>query len=72
MLINMYMKTKTMAKCLGYSADFLLNNRDIIFFEGEHYFTKDKRINWKISAMTNWIENRSVSVQAQEILKMVS
>ncbi len=69
---NTYMKTTAMAKVLEYSKDFLLNNREIIFFEGEHYFTQDKRINWKISVMTNWIENRSVSTQAQEILKMVS
>ena len=61
-----------MAKSLGYSADFLLKNRELIFFEGEHYFTKDKRINWKITAMIDWIENRNVSIQAQEILKMVS
>ncbi len=66
------MKTSHMAKILGYSNDFLLNNRGIIFFEGEHYFPQDKRINWKISAMQNWIENKSVSTQAQEILKMVS
>ena len=66
------MKTSHMAKVLGYSSDFLLNNREIIFFEGEHYFTQDKRINWKISAMTDWIENRTISNQANEILKMVS
>ena len=72
MIENMYVKTSHMAKILGYSSDFLLNNREIIFFEGEHYFTKDKRINWKITAMTNWIENRSISIQSQEILKMVS
>ena len=69
---SLYVKTKTMAEYLGYSSDFLLNNREIIFFEGEHYFPQDKRINWKISAMQNWIENKSVSTQAQEILKMVS
>jgi len=69
---NAYMKTSHMAKVLGYSSDFLLNNREIIFFEGEHYFTQDKRINWKISAMTDWIENRTISNQANEILKMVS
>ena len=69
---NAYMKTTAIAKVLGYSSDFLSNNRGIIFFEGEHYFTQDKRINWKIVAMTDWIENRSVSTQAQEILKMVS
>lgn len=69
---NMYMKTKQMAEVLGYSSDFLLNNRDILFFEGEHYFTQNKRINWKITAMTDWIENKSISAQSQEILKMVS
>lgn len=69
---NFYMKTTAMAKTLGYSSDFLLNNRGIIFFEGEHYFPQGNRINWKLSAMTDWIENRSVSNQAQEILKMVS
>jgi len=67
-----YVKTKVMARILGYSPDFLLNNRGIIFFEGEHYFPQGNRINWKISVMTNWIENRTVSNQAQEILKMVS
>lgn len=66
------MKTKQIAEILGYSSDFLLNNRDILFFEGEHYFTQNSRINWKISKMTDWIENRNVSTQAQEILKMVS
>jgi hypothetical protein len=69
---SFYVKTKLMAQILGYSSDFLLNNREIIFFEGEHYFTQNKRINWKVSAMTDWIENRTVSNQAQEILKMVS
>ncbi len=72
MIESMYMKTKAMAKVLGYSSDFLLNNRKIIFFEGEHYFTHKQRIDWKISAMTAWIENRTISNQAQEILKMVS
>ncbi len=69
---NAYVKTKFMGEILGYSPDFLLNNREILFFEGEHYFPQGKRINWKISAMQNWIENKSVSTQAQEILKMVS
>lgn len=66
------MKTKTMAKHLGYSSDFLLNNRGIIFFEGEHYFPQGNRINWKITAMTDWIENRTISIQSLEILEMVS
>lgn len=61
-----------MAKSLGYSADFLLNNRGLIFFEGEHYFAQDKRINWKIEKMVAWIENRNVSIQALEILERVS
>jgi len=69
---NFYMKTTAMAKILGYSSDFLLNNREIIFFEGKHYFPQGNRINWKVSAMTAWIENKNVSNQAQEILKMVS
>jgi len=69
---SMYVKTTVMAKILGYSSDFLLNNREIIFFEGEHYFTQEKRINWKIETMTAWIENKNLSTQAQEILKMVS
>ena len=67
-----YLKTKTMAQMIGYSPDFLLNNRELIFFEDEHYFTKDKRINWKVSKMIEWVENRDVSAQALEILEMVS
>lgn len=69
---NIYVKTKFMGELLGYSSDFLLNNREILFFEGEHYFTQNKRINWKISKMTDWIENRSISTQSEEILKLVS
>jgi len=72
MVINMYMKTTQMAKNLGYSTDFLLNNRGLIFFEDEHYFTKGRRINWKIAAMEDWIENKNVSIQALEILEKVS
>ena len=70
--MNMYLKTKEMAKSLGYSADFLLNNRGLIFFEGEHYFPKNKRINWKVNKMVDWIENRNVSIQALDILERVS
>jgi len=68
----MYMKTSHMAKSLGYSSDFLLNNRELIFFEDEHYFTKSRRIDWKIDVMIDWIENRKISTQALEILEMVS
>jgi len=52
---NAYVQTKYMGEILGYISDFILNNREIIFFEGEYYFTQNKRINWKISKMTDWI-----------------
>lgn len=68
----MYLRTKMMAQKLGYSADFLLSQREVLFFEGEHYFCQDKRINWKIEKMTEWIENKSISIQALEILERVS
>lgn len=71
-MINNYLKTKAMANYLGYSSDFLLNNRDLIFFEGVHYFPKGKRIDWKVPTMESWVENKSVSAQALEILEMVS
>jgi len=70
--MNMYLKTKEMAKKLGYSTDFLLNNRELIFLKGEHYFPKKKRINWKVDKMIEWIENRNLSIQALEILERVS
>lgn len=68
----MYLKTKEMAQVIGYSSDFLLNNRNLLFFEDEHYFTKNKRINWKVSKMIDWVENRNVSPKANAILEMVS
>jgi len=68
----LYLKTKQMAQMIGYSPDFLLNNRELIFFEGEHYFTKNKRIDWKVSKVIEWVENRNVSAQVNSILEMVS
>ena len=68
----MYLSTSKMAKTMGYCPDFLLNNRDILFFEGEHFFPKDHRINWKIDKMIGWIENKTLSIQALEILQRVS
>lgn len=67
-----YLKTKDMAQKLGYSSDFLLSNREILFFEGEHYFPKERRIDWKISKMEEWVENRNIPAQALEILDMIS
>jgi len=67
-----YLKTKDMALKIGYSPDFLLKNRGIVFFEGIHFFTKDKRINWKVDRVKAWIEGKEVSEQAKNILDMVS
>ncbi len=68
----MYLKTKQMAEMIGYSPDFLLNNRDLLFFEGEHYFTKNRRINWKVSKVIDWVENREVSSKALQMLERIS
>ena len=61
-----------MAEMIGYSPDFLLNNRDLLFFEGEHYFTKNRRINWKVSKVIDWVENREVSSKALQMLERIS
>lgn len=71
-MTSTYLKTTAMAKYLGYSKDFLLKNKGLIFFEGEHYFSKDNRIDWKVPTMEAWIENKCISAQALEILEMVS
>ena len=68
----LYLKTKDMAKLIGYSGDYLLKNREILFFEDEHYFSKEKRINWKTSKMIEWVENQNLSDKAKEILDVVS
>lgn len=61
-----------MAKLIGYSSDYLLNNRGTIFIESIHYFPKSKRIDWKVNKMVEWVENKSLSDKAKEILDMVS
>ena len=61
-----------MAKLLGYSSDYLLKYKEIIFFENTHYFPKEKRIDWKVSKMVEWVENQTISIQAKEILNLVS
>ena len=68
----LYLKTNDMAECIGYCGDYLLKNREILFFEQIHYFPKEKRINWKVSKMVEWVENQDISTQAKEILDLVS
>jgi len=68
----LYLKTNDMAKMIGYSKDYLLKNRGILFFENIHYFSKDKRINWKVSKILEWVENTNVSSKAKDILDLVS
>ena len=72
MNLPLYLKTKDMAKLIGYSGDYLLKNREILFFEDVHYFSKEKRINWKTSKMIEWVENQNLSDKAKEILDVVS
>jgi len=67
-----YMSTPKMAQFIGYSKDYLMKHREVLFFHGTHYFTRDKRINWKVSEMIAWIENKNMSKKAKEILDMVS
>jgi len=69
---SLYLKTNDMAQAIGYSGDYLLRNRDVLFFENVHYFPKEKRINWKFSKMIEWVENQNISEKAKEILDMVS
>ena len=69
--VPLYLKTNDMAKLIGYSGDYLLKNREIIFMQGVHYFPKDKRIDWKVSKILEWVENKSLSLQAKEILNLV-
>ena len=68
----LYLKTNDMAKLIGYSGDYLLKNRGIIFIEATHYYPKNKRIDWKVSKMIEWVENQNLSDQAKEILGWVS
>jgi len=68
----LYLKTNAMAKLIGYSGDYLLKNREVLFFEGVHYFPKEKRLDWKVSKMIEWVENQNLSTQAKNILDLVS
>ena len=69
---TLYLKTNAMAKLIGYSGDYLLKNREVLFFEGIHYFPKEKRLDWKVSKIIEWVENQNLSNQAKEILGWVS
>jgi hypothetical protein len=68
----LYLKTNDMAKIIGYSGDYLLKNREVLFFEGVHYFPKEKRLDWKVAKMIEWVEGNSLSDQAKNILDLVS
>jgi len=68
----LYLKTNAMAKLIGYSGDYLLKNREILFFKGVHFFPKEKRIDWKVDKMIEWVEGNSLSDQAKNILDLVS
>ena len=68
----LYLKTNDMAKLIGYSGDYLLKNREILFFEGIHYFPKEKRLDWKVAKMIEWVEGNSISDKAKNILDLVS
>ena len=71
-----YLPTPKMAEKIGYSSDFLFKNVGIIFQENIHFFTKDsgkkKRMDWKVSSMIGWVENKDISDKAKNILDMVS
>lgn len=69
---TLYLKTNAMAKLIGYSGDYLLKNRGVLFFENIHYFPKEKRLDWKVSKMIDWVENQNLSTQAKSILDLVS
>lgn len=68
----LYLKTSNMAKLIGYSKDYLLKNRGILFFENVHYFVKERRTDWKVIKMIEWVENKNVSDKAKSILDLVS
>ena len=69
---SLYLQTSQMARLIGYSKDYLLRNRGVLFFEGIHYFRKPRRTHWKVSAMIEWVENKTISDQAKSILDLVS
>ena len=72
MIHPLYLKTNDMAKLIGYSGDYLLKNREILFFKGVHFFPKEKRIDWKVDKMIEWVEGNSISDKAKDILDWVS
>ena len=72
MNLPLYYKTNDMAKLIGYSGDYLLKNREILFFKDIHFFPKEKRIDWKVDKMIQWVENQNLSDKAKEILDVVS
>lgn len=67
-----YLKTKDMAKFIGYSQDFLLSKRDVLFFAGIHFFPKEKRIDWNVDKMIEWVEDKQISQKAKVIVDLVS
>jgi hypothetical protein len=71
MIKQKYLKTNSMAELIGYSGDFLLKNRNILFFENVHYFSKGLRINWKVSEVVSWVENKNMSHQAKSVLDTI-
>jgi len=71
MINSKYLKTNSMAELIGYSGDFLLKNRNVLFFENVHYFPKGSRINWKVSELISWVENRNSSNQAKSVLDTI-
>ena len=68
----LYLKTNDMAKLIGYSGDYLLKNREVLFFQDVHYFPKEKRLDWKVDKLIEWVENKNLSTQAKAILDLVS
>jgi len=68
----LYLKTNDMAKLIGYSGDYLLKNREVLFFQNVHYFPKEKRLDWKVDKLIEWVENKNLSTQAKAILDLVS
>jgi len=73
---SMYLKTRDMARLIGYSPDYLLQNREILFTRGVHYFPKmnsgKPRIDWKVDAVLAWVEGKELSSKAKSILDLIS
>jgi len=71
--MQIYMSTKDMAHAINYSVSFLKENKNILFFEGTHYFcpTTKSHPNWKVEAMCAWVESNPAtqSEEANNLLK---